>query len=259
MMFRQLLCIVSVVLVAAKPPCHQYSETIESPCNTVVSKEHGYEIREYAGDRNEFFTDAHIATESFLVASKKGFDANFAYISGHNSQNATIPMTSPVIFRPADCPEGCAGGWRVGFFLPTAYDTADQVPKPDCSKIDIVAVPSKGNFAVTTFGGFATSKTFAHQTHKLFRALKRDNVTVVDDDWKVTWASYDSPFVLFNRHNEVLVHVEGGGSADAAFMSEDAVDAYEQRLHAYAAAGEQEPAAAEEEGSTAGMELLQEA
>jgi hypothetical protein len=218
---------------AAKEPCHQYCKAIESPCNEVVCKPHGYQIRKYATDRDEFFTDAYVKTGSFLKATAEGFNMNFAYISGKNSANATIPMTAPVIFRychgrnatAADVPPVSAAaaaadgdssrpgaGWHVGFFVPSKYETKEDIPTPEVKNVTITAVPSGATFAVSTFGGFARAKDFAKQTRRLYHRLRRDNVTVHHDEganeWGVVWAAYDSPFVLFNRHNEVWLRVD---------------------------------------------------
>jgi SOUL heme-binding protein len=89
---------------------------------------------------------------------------NFAYISGKNSKNETIPMTAPVTFRR----DHATDGYLVGFFIPSTYDTAKDIPKPRDSSIGIVSFPKDATFAVVSFGGFAGPNDFKdHQVHTL--------------------------------------------------------------------------------------------
>jgi hypothetical protein len=50
------------------------------------------------------------------------------------------------------------------------------------------------------------------QQHDLSTKLAADKVEVVHDEWITVWASYDSPFQLFDRHNEVWIHVKASGN-----------------------------------------------
>lgn len=211
MLFRvtaQVCCALACLAAAfsgAAATCHQYSEKIESPCNSVLDKKHGYEIRSYKTNDTNFFTSAYVASSSFMVAAKQGFDKNFAYISGHNSKNETIPMTAPVIFSR----DTTTDGWLVGFFVPSKYANRTQVPRPDDFSVSVVALPRDITFAVITFGGFACENDFKDHQHALQKKLRADGVKPVTGAWDTVWASYDSPFVLFNRHNEVWLQVEG--------------------------------------------------
>lgn len=189
--------------------CHQYSDKIEAPCNKVVKAQHGYEIREYSTNSTSYFTSAYVPSNCFGVAAKQGFDANFAYISGKNSKNETIPMTAPVIFSP----EKSTDGWLVGFFVPAKYTRKQDIPKPNDSSIAIVALPDGIQFAVQRFGGFAGPSDYKKNQHSLQEKLRADGVKLVQDDWSVVWASYDSPFQLFNRNNEVWLHVQASANS----------------------------------------------
>jgi SOUL heme-binding protein len=42
----------------------------------------------------------------------------------------------------------------------------------------------------------------------------------VHDEWITVWASYDSPFQLFDRHNEVWVHVKASGNSSTDSFAE---------------------------------------
>ena len=114
-------------------------------------------------------------------------------------------MTAPVIFRR----DHATSGWLVGFFVPSTYSKLDDVPQPDDDLIEIVQLPSDTTFAVRTFGGFAGEADFNENLHILAKKLNEADIKVIHDEWLVVWASYDSPFTLFDRHNEVWLHVEG--------------------------------------------------
>jgi SOUL heme-binding protein len=58
------------------------------------------------------------------------------------------------------------------------------------------------------------------QQHDLTTKLAADKVEVVHDEWITVWASYDSPFQLFDRHNEVWVHVKASGNSSTGSFSE---------------------------------------
>lgn len=204
--------------VVGTEPCSQYSEKIESPCNEVLTRKHGYEIRKYSsGNDTSYFTSAYVASSCFGVAAKQGFDKNFAYISGKNSKNETIPMTAPVIFSR----DKSTDGWLVGFFVPSKYAKRAQIPNPKDSSVSIIPLPKDITIAVIRFGGFAGPNDFKENQHKLQTKLRADGVKTVDDEWDVVWASYDSPFQLFNRNNEVWLHVEAPSNSTATDFMDD--------------------------------------
>lgn len=53
-----------------------------------------------------------------------------------------IPMTAPVIFRK----NHQQGGWQVSFFVPSKFESVEQVP-----------VPKVGRYVYTSFQGRDTS------------------------------------------------------------------------------------------------------
>jgi hypothetical protein len=178
----------------------------------VLQKKEDYEIRTYSNNQTAFFTAAYVGTSDFNKAVKAGFDKNFKYISGDNEKQEKIPMTAPVTFTR----DHATDGWIVGFFVPSTYKTKDEVPKPTDKSITIVEIPEGTKFAVATFGGFATKTDFNEELHKLSVRLQEDDVKVVHDELLLVWASYESPFTLFDRHNEVWLHVEASGNSTVA-------------------------------------------
>jgi len=64
-----------------------------------------------------------------------------------------------------------------------------------------------GTFTVTTYSGRDLSwKTISSYAEKIERSL--DPSKIVPESDHIISARYDSPFVIFNRHNEVLVPVK---------------------------------------------------
>ena len=64
-------------------------------------------------------------------------------------------------------------------------------------------------FINRTFGGFASDESFKSETAKLKEILKKEeNENIKWNENKVICISYDPPFKLFNRKNEVLVIAE---------------------------------------------------
>ncbi len=136
-------------------------------------------------------------------ANSDGFELNFAYIEGSNSANTKIPMTAPVISRT-----NSSYNWDIGFFVPASlYPTLASIPQPTNPNVTILPVPLT-SFAVLEFGGYATESDFLTNTETLRGYLARDNIVTIDDDFGQVWAQYDAPTTIFNRHNEVWIHIQ---------------------------------------------------
>jgi len=111
-------------------------------------------------------------------------------------------MTHPVIQQSND-----TQNWLVSFFVPSAFSkNYDAVPKSDSIRID--QSPTGLKVAVSEFPGFATEDEFKASQATLIASLKADGYTIkMNTRFSPVWASYDSPFTLFNRHNEVWIEV----------------------------------------------------
>lgn len=76
-----------------------------------------------------------------------------------------------------------------------------EPPKPNDPDITFETIKAFKCF-VGTFGGFATDQVYKNETEKLKKSLSN---TVSFHDGKVICISYDPPFKLFGRTNEVLL------------------------------------------------------
>jgi len=157
----------------------------------------------YGTPLESFWTNAYIDSEDWATIQNDGFYKNFNYISGENNEDLTIPMTAPVLFRAAE-----AGGWHVSFFVPSSFESLEEIPIPDDPTVNIVSSDVR-YFAVLEFGGFASEGDWEEKADELLVLLLEDSVKPVGGEWGVVYAGYDSPFVLFNRHNEVWIEIDG--------------------------------------------------
>ena len=211
------------VTVCRAPP------QLETPCynllsNTTTPYGLTFEVREYGVDAAvsaprarwrrcdvgsrmaappqypQAWTQVSIGNTTFDNAEQEGFQANFGFISGDNSASKKIPMTAPVLMRA----NGSAG-WLNSFFVPASLFPAGT-PVPSSPALEIIGVKSL-KVATTEFPGFATYQEFVATGQKLRDAVTAAGLTVVADAFEQVFAQYDSPFTLFNRHNEVWMHI----------------------------------------------------
>jgi hypothetical protein len=68
----------------------------EHPTYNLIAKKNGYEIRQYAASGKQFWVEATTNSTDYSAASSDGFQKLFKFITGKNSANLKINMTSPV-------------------------------------------------------------------------------------------------------------------------------------------------------------------
>ncbi|XP_075453938.1 heme-binding protein 2 isoform X1 [Ascaphus truei] len=115
-------------------------------------------------------------------------------------QKVKIEMTAPVTtyVTPGAGPS-CESTITVSFFVPPEQQ-ADP-PKPSENNI-CIEERAQTTVYVRSFGGFTNAAKNQEQLLQLSESLKRDG-KLFDENVYYT-AGYDSPFKLFNRHNEIL-------------------------------------------------------
>lgn len=195
---------------AVAPPCAQYDPKLETPCNIVVANQTNYVVRQYNPLGQQAFTFANVTGANYNSAVGTGFRANFEYIEGSNSVGVKIPMTAPVLTF------GNGSDWHVGFYCPASlYPTVASIPVPSDSDVIITPLPDSVYYAVVEFPGFAGLNDYQTYQASLLKWLAADGVSVVPADspaayagTNFAYAGYDSPFTIFNRHNEVWIQVE---------------------------------------------------
>jgi hypothetical protein len=158
-----------------------------------------------AATEGEFYSTATVSG-SYTDAQSDGFQKNFEYITGANSAKQSIPMTHPVLARSNTSD---ATKWHVSFFVPSAFSkSAADIPTPTDSDVVIQQAPLM-KIAYSEFPGFATEDDFVKCEAGLRTALAADGVKLMEGtDWSRSWSQYDSPFTLFDRHNECWLRIE---------------------------------------------------
>lgn len=134
------------------------------------------------------------------VSSNRNFSKLFQYISGNNEKNEKIAMTTPVYMTQKQ------GGNTMEFVLPAKYskeNTALPIDK------DIQVYSSKpAYYAAIKFGGYSNSEKVKTHHKTLLEKIKENNLSIVSQ--QPIALSYNSPYKVFNRRNEVLVEINYG-------------------------------------------------
>jgi hypothetical protein len=164
---------------------------IEEAEFSVISESGDFEIREYAPS----IVAETLVDDDFEGAGNRAFRKLFNYISGDNSQQDKIAMTSPVGQRPS------GDGWAVAFMMPATY-TMDTIPTPDDPTVVIRAIPAY-RAAVVTYSGTWSEKNYRKQMARLEQWVNENELEAIGEP---VWARYDPPFKpWFMRRNEILI------------------------------------------------------
>ncbi|KAK7101866.1 hypothetical protein V1264_020182 [Littorina saxatilis] len=175
------------------PPA--FCNKLDCPEFKVVGHGTGYDIREYKASRWVSTTSIGIDYET---SQHDDFMRLFNYISGKNEKKQKIAMTAPVINRivPGQGP-ACANNFTMSFFI---APKEGQPPSPSDDKVFLSRLPVFRAY-VRSFTGFANKDKFLSEALELTDTLRNGSISYVEEYFYT--AGYDSPFKLFNRHNEI--------------------------------------------------------
>ena len=153
-----------------------------------------YEVRRYAPS---VWVATVVTGPAYDKAVNTGFMALFGYIGGANEASEKIEMTTPVLVDVSPGPgPTCGSNFTVAF-----YATEGAVPpSPTNPALFVRHVPERLVY-VTSYGGWASESTVLAKASELASALAADGKEFQDGIFLT--ASYDSPFRLLGRHNEV--------------------------------------------------------
>lgn len=190
--------------------------SVPEPKHRVVSKEKGYEVREYDG----YVVAEVVMAGEWREALYGGFRVLFDYIEGNNEGRAKVAMTAPVLSGPpekiamtapvlqesAPGPAGKDSPARhaIAFVAPEGY-TVETMPVPKDPRVRIRQVaPHKA--ALLRYGGWTNAGEVREKTEELGKMLARDG-------WKPVSAfrsaQYNPPWTPPPfRRNEIVVAVE---------------------------------------------------
>lgn len=182
--------LVTILLMILNSNC--YSDVEELSYYNLVQDEE-FEIRQYSSHLR-----ASIEFKSKKDFNDKAFKNLFSYISGENSENEKIEMTTPVLISKT-------GTYKMSFILPKRF-TLQSVPLPTNNEILIHFVDEK-KLAAIKFSGFMWD--FIVKRKKSLLKKWVDSETNFKPTKGYITAGYDAPWVLpFWRRNEVLIEVK---------------------------------------------------
>merc|ERR1711990_434833 len=145
-------------------------------------------VNTYDGYEERFYPSKYwVCTRS----GRGGFMKLFRYISGDNSNNQKIDMTVPVMMTNDD------KGEEMCFYL--TNNAQGNPPRPTGAGVYLSRKKSMNVFA-TTMGGYPNFET---EARKLKAVLQRGRASEVDFSSYMAM-SYDSPWKILNRRNDVM-------------------------------------------------------
>ena len=176
---------------------------------SVISQSGDFEIREYEPS----IVAETLIEDEFEDAGSRAFRKLFNYISGANSKQDKIAMTSPVsqekrsekIAMTSPVGQRQAGtAWVVAFMMPASY-TMDTIPMPEDPAVEIRPVPAYRAAAVR-YSGTWSEKNYRKQLDRLQHWMEENDLQA---NGQPVWARYDPPFKpWFMRRNEILIPVQ---------------------------------------------------
>ena len=168
---------------------------LDCPAFEAVSSASSYEVRRYAPS---VWVATVVTGASYDKAVNTGFMRLFSYIGGANEDATKIEMTTPVLVDVVPGPgPTCGTNFTVAFF---AGAEGVAVPAPTSPDLFVRHTPERTVY-VASYGGWASESTVLAKASELSSALAADGRDF--QDGVVLTASYDSPFRLLGRHNEV--------------------------------------------------------
>lgn len=159
----------------------------ESPDYKVISAEGPYEIREYPAL-------TLVSTPMKREGRDGSFMRLFGFISGNNSRDEKIPMTTPVLMTGTD-------SGVMSFIVPKDV-AAKGTPAPASPEISLNSVPP-ARYAVYRYSGSANPGKGRAASEKLLKWLCVNHLEAAGSP---LFAYYNPPWTpWFMRRNEVLL------------------------------------------------------
>jgi len=187
--------VVAVLVVAALATYIWTVRGIEQPKFASVLKDGAFEVRDYP----ELLVAEVSTTGSRNDAVRQGFRPLASYIFAKERAGASISMTAPV----TQTPNGDETNWVVRFVMPSKY-TAQTLPKPEGSVVQIVSMPAQRRAAIQ-FSGVVTDELIAVNELALREWMKRQGLSATGSK---TYAYYNDPLTPgFLRRNEVMLDI----------------------------------------------------
>ncbi len=176
---KQIILIVLMIFTANKYETQNYD---------LILSDNNFEIRFYPS-----------ALKAKVISDKSAngnFYKLFQFISGNNSKNEKIEMTTPVYMKNDKISN------TMEFVMPSSYDI-ESISKPNDNDIVIYEAEAK-YYACVRYGGYSNSNKFELHSKELVDKLSELSIDPVGD---IFYVSYNSPYKIFNRRNEAMVEI----------------------------------------------------
>eukprot|EP00694_Reclinomonas_americana_P007778 EC799191.1.p2 GENE.EC799191.1~~EC799191.1.p2 ORF type:complete len:219 (+),score=83.91 EC799191.1:94-750(+) len=186
------------------PP--KFCHGLDCPVYTVLATDPKYpnfEIRQYDA---AMWSRTNVTDIDFGKALTEGFDVLFRYIDSEK-----VPMEAPVLVKvvPGQGPT-CKSFFQESFYFGYDYQNGNkQAPQPGSKNPNVfIARDPAVVRAVLQFGGRVSKfDDIVGQLQDLLNILHEKNLTPVEGPNVYSFMGYDSPFTIFDRHNEVAFDI----------------------------------------------------
>ncbi|MGA0415645.1 MAG: heme-binding protein [Flavobacteriia bacterium] len=132
-----------------------------------------------------------------ITADENSFRQLFGFISGNNTANKKIAMTTPVYRATED------GKKTMAFVLPKKF-TTKNTPQPNAQAVDVIESPS-GYFLAYTYSGYSSSTKEKEALLVLQKIAAENKLNIIGAP---KWLFYNSPYQFWRRKNELLLEIE---------------------------------------------------
>ena len=180
-----------------------YKDTETLPYSVTMRFSEDAEVRDYP---------PALAVATNGNSSTGAFQLLFRYISGDNTANNEIAMTSPVMTDEKTergekiamtSPVERSTRYDMMFFLPSQF-TIKTAPKPTHPDVVLVEIPQR-TLAAITYSGFNNQEQQQEKMDELMALLAQNGFDIVG---KPSYLGYDSPFTLpWNKRHEIIIPV----------------------------------------------------
>lgn len=187
-----ILGLIGVVLAVLALGCKTSRAGYESARYKALKTHEAFELRDYRP-----LIVAEVPMEGEGDGMNGGFGKLFRFISGGNSKQQKIAMTTPVLVSSStDKP-------TMSFVMPAEYGLG-ELPKPTDTTVSLREIPA-GEYAVYRFSGSRSESQQKEASAKLLAWVKEQAWTALSEP---RFAYYDPPWTpSFLRRNEALVAV----------------------------------------------------
>ena len=184
---------------------------VDEPAYRVIAVEGKKEIRLY----EPYIVAKTTVDGSYREAQSKGFRILAGYIFGGNKKQEEIAMTAPVtsevnseqIAMTAPVVQSKVDDkWLISFVMPERFESIDQMPQPNDSRISFSKVLSR-YAAVLKFTWFSSKERNQELADELLTWVKTQPEYKPLPPFKI--AGYDPPWTIpFLRRNEIILDLQ---------------------------------------------------